>query len=217
MDADDVKGILKVKDEPSAMFKTAKFDELNVLATFHPANKDYGHMIIDEPKTPFVFESDLPRDLDTDALMEKLRFAAQSQTPSFGIDNDSDDSSDDDDFPESLDEKVHRLEFERRRKLHYKEYFSVPLARRLIAEEFGDKTSEEPSINHEHYDHLTESCSMVECTVASEHGSNETHASEKTTTASMLDSKLSGDYEPPPVEIEPGFDPKHRCYQKLTA
>lgn len=216
MDA-TVKGILKGSGSTGVRtsiqrnsLQRAKFDELNVLATFHPADKDYGHMIIDEPKTPFVFEDDLTHDIDPEALMEKLRLAAQSETPAFGMEDDSDDSSDDEDYPESIDEKVHRIDFERRRKLHYKEFMSVPLARRLIAEEFGDKSSEQSvSLESTPTSCVPETCPSAQMSEFSE--------AESVQNTAITISQDHLDYTPPPVEVEPGFEPGHHCYQKLMA
>ncbi|XP_053956588.1 protein phosphatase inhibitor 2-like [Anastrepha ludens] len=141
------KGILKNSssfDKPGAASyrKSAKFDELNVLQTYHPHDKDYGHMKIDEPKTPYNYViPDLAHTdtLDANLLAEKLRIAANTQSPAFG----SDELSDEENIDETPEEKVRRLEFERRRKAHYNEFEAVRLARKLIEEELGDEDDEQ--------------------------------------------------------------------------
>uniref|UniRef100_A0A1L8DKP7 Protein phosphatase inhibitor 2 n=1 Tax=Nyssomyia neivai TaxID=330878 RepID=A0A1L8DKP7_9DIPT len=135
------KGILKTSssfDKHSVAMhrKSAKFDELNVLQTYHPPDKDYGHMKIEEPKTPYNYmDNSVSLDeLDAEVLAEKLK-AASARTSSFSSEDDSEEEVE----PETEEQKAKRLDFESRRKAHYKEFEAVKLARKLIEEEEDDE------------------------------------------------------------------------------
>lgn len=121
--------------------KSAKFDELNVLQTYHPPDKDYGHMKVDEPKTPYnyVEEGDVDQ-LDAELLAEKLRVAANSRNDS--VSEEDEPSSEEEQEELTEEEKKRRVEFERRRKAHYNEFEAVKLARKLIEEEDDDDEDE---------------------------------------------------------------------------
>ncbi|KAH8248830.1 hypothetical protein KR032_003493, partial [Drosophila birchii] len=211
MAKNEVRGILRSKTVPTNLsVRSAKFDEVNILATFHPANKDYGHMIIDEPKTPFVFDDAVPEEFDMNALIEKLRVTSQSQMPAFGFDDESEESSEDDEYPESLEDKARRLDFERRRKLHYTEFFSVPLARRLITDEFGCGSSSDVSICMEVHGRKNTS-GYTEMYHTSGEGTSKVESS------SYMAVSTDSHVEDENIEYEQGFSPSHPCYQKIMA
>lgn len=137
------KGILKSssfdKQFGAGNRKSAKFDEINVLQTYHPPNKDYGHMKVDEPKTPYNYldpalaEQD---ELDASVLAEKLKVAQETARRASLHCEESDEEVE----PETEEQRAKRLEFEKRRKLHYNEASAIKLARKLIEEEIEEDT-----------------------------------------------------------------------------
>merc|ERR1712060_732066 len=130
--------------------------ESNILLTFHPEDKDYGLMKIDEAKTPYRAASDADDDIDSETdensngtkqhsldpnvladkiAAERQRLRQYSRSPSA-----------DKEVFELLSpaEKEKRKQFELKRKNHYKEYYAVKMAKELMEsdEESEDEAKE---------------------------------------------------------------------------
>ncbi|XP_054010573.1 protein phosphatase inhibitor 2-like isoform X1 [Hylaeus anthracinus] len=144
------KGILKTSssfDNPdiSRPSKETKWDEMNIIATLHPPEKDYGHMKIDEPKTPYNYEglnSEFEFDqLDSTAVAAKL--AGSSKPKIF------EESSDDEEEKETPEEREKRKAFEAKRKRHYREWQVVQMARKQLLEQDEEDEDENDTKDNE--------------------------------------------------------------------
>ncbi|XP_018571178.1 protein phosphatase inhibitor 2 [Anoplophora glabripennis] len=140
------KGILKnsssfdkQESQPNAKkAKETKWDEMNIIATLHPPGKDYGHMKIAEPKTPYNYaDPDSIDGLDAKELAEKIRIGADKPPKAMLVDSDD---SDEEELTE--EEKQRKREFELKRKKHYNEYQALQLAKKLLEEEEDDEDND---------------------------------------------------------------------------
>ncbi|KAK7098374.1 protein phosphatase inhibitor 2-like isoform X2 [Littorina saxatilis] len=156
-----VKGILK---HAASLDKTGKreveWDEMNILATHHPPDKDYGHMKIDEPPTPYSKCSDAEDDdegmerrgsapnlqqvFDPSTLATRLKAADDATHKSATIVAEGSDSEED--LNETPEERAKRKHFELKRKIHYNEFAAVQLAKKLMSEEDDDDDSDATSL-----------------------------------------------------------------------
>ncbi|XP_030754556.1 protein phosphatase inhibitor 2-like [Sitophilus oryzae] len=147
------KGILKNSSsfdkqecQPSAKkAKETKWDEMNIIATYHPPGKDYGHMKIDEPKTPYNYDVDMDNvdGLNAEELAEKIRIAADKPPKVFEPESDS--SDEEEELTE--EEKQRRKDFELKRKKHYNEFHALQMARKLLEEEEDDDEEETSTVH----------------------------------------------------------------------
>lgn len=131
--------------------KSQKWDEMNILATYHPADKDYGLMKIDEPSTPYnrmvgddedegaLSDSDGHTALAADDLASKL-VAAEGSEPRFMKEEEEEEESSEEEEEElTPEEQAKKKHFQMMRKMHYNEGLNIKLARQLIANELEDE------------------------------------------------------------------------------
>ncbi|SPP81413.1 protein phosphatase inhibitor 2 family member C [Drosophila guanche] len=207
MEAPKIRGILKNKSFLNLRpVKSASFDEISLMHT---------------TERPEVQVANLPKpavnsfNISVASLTQELKKVTDCNQYDFNIDTDEDSSDDEYILSETLQERVQRLEFERRRSMHYTEFQSVQLARRLIAEEFSTSTE---SIESELFsDFVVSSCEAEACLSAE--SSSEVQKSIEQTLAEKLHSEASSmDMAmEPEVDVEPRLTPSHPCYHQLTA
>ncbi|NXA90615.1 IPP2 inhibitor, partial [Melanocharis versteri] len=133
--------------------KSQKWDEMNIIATYHPAGKDYGLMKIDEPSTPYhsmIGEDDEDAVSDSeyeplraDVLSKKLAAAAEGRGPKIIARQEESSEEEEEDEELTPEEREKKKQFEMKRKMHYNEGRNIKLARQLIAKELHGEEEED--------------------------------------------------------------------------
>lgn len=138
---EEPKGILKNPKQTKKQ-KSFQWDEMNILATYHPADKTYGHMKVDEPKTPFVFETEDASGATYGASFSAEELAARLNAAKDAIDNDQPQRSTEVDTVDPAEVERQRKFYEKRR-LHYNEFLTAKMEKGRLEQEKDAGTDEE--------------------------------------------------------------------------
>eukprot|EP01147_Barroeca_monosierra_P010218 gene10219-2375_t len=117
--------------------ESVKWDEDNIRETFHPADKDYGHIKIDEPNTPY----EPPLDMDDEDDFPDLDLGGYEAVASF-VPSHSSDLPEDEFENEQTQTKSH-INFVKKRKNHYNMREAMRKARQLLQEEEEEEEEKE--------------------------------------------------------------------------
>ncbi|CAD5110719.1 unnamed protein product [Dimorphilus gyrociliatus] len=115
--------------------KDMKWDEGNILETYHPPNKDYGFQKIDEPKTPFERSKGFDSDEEYNIQPQSSAIDPNQLTEALDTNKDAPLKSAKENPFETPEEMKKRKAFEQKRKMHYNEAQSIALAKKLMKEE----------------------------------------------------------------------------------
>merc|ERR1711990_674246 len=125
------RSILKRSGEKSVA-KDFQFDEQNVLETFHPEGKDYGHMKIDEAKTPY---HDPTNPIQSEALSEADLMSRLEQSKPVTSRDMMDYNDSDSDSSLSPKEKKKKNDFKSKRSQHYNMKEAMRKAKQMIQDD----------------------------------------------------------------------------------
>ncbi|XP_021068833.1 uncharacterized protein LOC110332130 isoform X5 [Mus pahari] len=121
-----------IKKPSGSEKKSQRWDEMNILATYHPADKDYGFMKADEPRTPYHRLQDTDEDPSEES---SLKVTPQSVAERSSSTETTKTQRPQTALPRHVCETGDSSDFDKHRKIHYSEGKFLKSPRNLPSED----------------------------------------------------------------------------------